>query len=104
MDPCWKNLPLDLVYKICNMLPHVNRVNPLLLDDIKNQAHIFDKYYYNVLSMFGIDNAWGVIYDDLKYIAHVPDIYGEDDDLEHVVCMMWRSATQEQRMQITLHY
>jgi hypothetical protein len=104
MDPCWKNLPIDLVYKICNMLTKVRRLNARLAYDIKYQWHAFDRYYYNAMSLFGLDQVWWVLYDDLRNIADIQDTYEENNDLEYVVREMWKSATQEQRYEIVVHY
>lgn len=104
MDPCWKLLPCDLVYKICNMLTKLRRLDTRIANDIKNQIHMFDRWYFNALGMFGFDQVWWVLYDDLKYIANMPDTYHETEDLEYVVREMWSDATQEQRRQIVVHY
>jgi hypothetical protein len=54
--------------------------------------------------MFGFDQVWWVLYDDLRNIAGIYDDYRESDDLEYVVREMWKSATHEQRLDITVHY
>ena len=97
-------LPCDLVDKICNMLPKVRKLDKSIADDIKNQTHKFDRYYYNAMSLFGYDQVWWILYDDLRHIAKLPDIYDKNDNLEYVVREMWKSATQEQRDDIVLHY
>lgn len=104
MDPCWKLLPRDLVEKICNMLPKVRSMDVRISNDIKNQVHLFDRYYYNAASLFGFDQVWWILYDDLKNIASIPDNYTETEDLEYVVREMWKSATHEQRREIVVHY
>lgn len=104
MDPCWKFLPYDLVEKICNMLSKVRRIDPRIASDINNQSHLFDTYYFNAASLFGFDQVWWVLYDDLRNIAGIYDDYRESDDLEYVVREMWKSATREQRLDITVHY
>lgn len=104
MDPCWNLLPRDLVEKICNMLIRVRRLDSSIANDIKNQIHLFDRYYYNALGMFGLDQVWWVLYDDLRNIASIPDTYHETDDLEYVVRDMWNSATHKQRREIVVHY
>ena len=104
MDPCWKALPLDLVERICNMLPKIRRFNQGVLDDINNQMHLFDKYYWNALTLFGLNNAWYTMYDDLRNISGILDRHPENMPIENVVFEMWKSASREQREEIVVHY
>jgi hypothetical protein len=104
MDPCWKELPIELVERICNMLTKVRRFNQGVLDDIKNQTHMFDRYYWTVLGLFGFENVWYAMYGDLQFIARIPDAHPHDMRLEDVVFEMWKSASREQREEIVVHY
>lgn len=104
MDPCWKNLPDDLVEKVCNFLPKVRRIDQALSEDIRNQWYKFDEWYFNCMSLFGIDNAHQVMYDDLRHITNVPDVYPEEMLIEEVVKNMWKTLTPDQRDEILMTY
>ena len=104
MDPCWKNLPIDIVDRICNMLPQVRRFNDGVLDDIKYQTHLFNKYYWNVTRLFGFEDVWYAMYDDLRNISNILDTHPENMPIEYVVFEMWKSARPDQREEIVVHY
>jgi hypothetical protein len=58
MDPIWRNLPVELVYKICNFLPRVRWVNP----DLKNEM-IYNykrRLYDKILGSY--DEEYGGMY------------------------------------------
>jgi hypothetical protein len=86
------------------MLIKVRRLDPRIAYDIKNQWYKFDRYYYNAMSLFGFDQVWWVLYDDMRNIANIPDTYTENDNLEDVVREMWKSASYQQRDDIVIHY
>ena len=80
MDPIWQHLPVDLVYKICNFLVHVRRIDENLKKEICNQEYLLDKIWYNNLSLFGLRDSWSVTFHDLyTYIVH-NDIHIKRDD------------------------
>ena len=97
MDPVWTQLPLDFAEKICNMLPKVRRMNPILKDEIESQWYKFDKYYYNCVQLFGLSNAEYVMYDDMKNVCQIVDDYPEDMPFMTVIENMWKKMTHEQR-------
>lgn len=103
MDPAiWSRLPEDLVNKICNMIPMVMERNNALLDDIRFQTHKYSRWYYNTISLFGFDNAYFVMYDDLRNVLKIPDTFPEVITIDLVVEGMWRNLTHEQRDEIIL--
>lgn len=104
MDPCWKNLPCELVYKICNMLTKVRRIDERLGNEIRHQWNKLDMLYYNAFSLFGREVAWFVIYDDMKIVNHVPDVYPDEMPIREVVCNMWKASTPEERDNLSVHY
>ena len=104
MDPCWKNLPCELVEKICNYLPKVRRIENTLSEDIRNQWYKFDRWHFNYGSLFGFNNVYYVMYDDLKNWAHINDNYPEEMPLEDVVKNMWMTLTSEHRDVILMTY
>ena len=71
MDPIWRRLPEDIVYKICNMLTKLRRIDGRLKHEICTQEYLFDKIWYNNLSLFGLFGVWDVTYHDLyTYVIH----------------------------------
>jgi hypothetical protein len=46
MDPIWQTLPDDLVGRICNMLPKVRTVSPLLKGELIHRVKMNDFYRY----------------------------------------------------------
>jgi hypothetical protein len=98
LDPkIWGNLPEVLIDKICNM-------NTNLIDEIKFQPHKYARWYYNCVGLFGINNAYTVMYDDMRHILNVLDTYSEDTPYETVVENMWRGLTPEDRDEIIITY
>lgn len=104
MDPCWKELPIEIAEYICNFLPKMRRIDATLSEEIRSQMYKFDRWYFNSMSMFGFENAYQVMYDDLRHITHVPDIYPEEMPIEDVVTNMWKTLTPEQRDEILMSY
>lgn len=105
MDPqIWKRLPCELVDKICNNLTYLRKIDETLADEIKNQWYLFTKWYYECVELFGTEQAYGVMYDDMRCIANVADSYPEDMEYETVVENMWRTLTPEQRSEILMYY
>lgn len=104
MDPCWKNLPCDLVTKICNMLPKVRKIDENLSDEIKNQWYKFDKLYYTALSVYGFDQVWFALYDDMRILVRATDSYPDEMPLHHVVYNMWKTISPEERDEILVYY
>lgn len=103
MDPIWKELPRDLVDKICNMLPKVRRVNHIIADQIVNQWYKYDKYYYRCMSFFG-NAAHTVMYDDMKVVFGIVDDFPEEIAMEVVVQEMWKRLSFEQRCYLFYMY
>ena len=103
MDPAiWSKLPDELVYKICNMLTKVRRIDPILKDSIVNQWHKFDTYYWRLAGMFGINNVLYVMYDDMKNVAGVIDNYPEEMLFEEVIHEMWKDTSLEDRDELLI--
>ena len=105
MDPSiWSRLPYDIIQKICNMVPKLRETNTELMAEIRFQPQKYAHWYYNTLSLFGFDNVYYVMYDDMRNILHVADTFPEDMPYERVVEEMWRGLTSEQRDEIVVHY
>lgn len=104
MDPIWKQLPLEVSEKICNMLPKVRRIDETLKDEIESQWYKYDKYYYNCVQFFGADMAECVMYDDLKNGYGIVDDYPEDTPFTTVIESMWKQLTHEQRNYLIYMY
>ncbi len=88
--------------KICNMLPRVRRIPKEIRDDIVNQWSIFDRYYWNSVSLFGFWDAYGVIYDDIRNVIGLEDDLPEEMPLEIVVHTLWTRLTPEDRTELLL--
>lgn len=97
MDPIWKELPLDLSERVCNALTKVRRIDATLANEIKNQWHKYNKWYYNYVALFGIDNVLYVMYDDMKNVCGAVDDYPDEMDFETVVQTMWTKLSHEDR-------
>ena len=104
MDPCWKLLPYDLVEKICNMLIKVRRIDTQLSDEIQIQWYKYDKWFYNCMSLFGMNNVYYIMYDDLINIAELHDDFPNEMNIIQVVQEMWKKCSHEQRDEITMTY
>lgn len=96
MDHTWKHLPCDLAEKICNMLPSVRRIDERLKNEIVNQWYLFDRYKYNLISFFNLENYEYIMYDDIKNFG-ITDDFPEDMCLTQVIEHMWMRLTPEQR-------
>ena len=71
MDPIWQRLPDELVYKICNMLTKLRRIDCGLRREICTQEYLLDKIWYNNISLFGFLSSWEITYHDMyTYIVH----------------------------------
>jgi hypothetical protein len=93
MDPIWRHLPVDLVYKICNLLVHVRHIDENLKKEICNQEYLLDKIWYNNLSLFGIFDSWEVTFHDLyTYIVHNEINIRRDDVYEYTSEQLCRSV------------
>lgn len=97
MDPIWKELPRDLVDKICNMLPKVRRIDAGIADQITSQWYKYDTYYYRCMSLFGGNSAHIIMYDDMKVMYNLVDDFPEEMALETVVQELWKRLTFDQR-------
>lgn len=100
MDPCWKHLPIEIVEKICNFLPQVRRIDENLSQEIRDQTYKFDMWFYNMSSLFGFNDAYYVMYDDLINVLKVKDDFPEEMPLENVVLNMWKKLTPEERVRV----
>lgn len=100
MHPCWKDLPEELVERICNMLPKVRKINERLSEDIRYQWYKFDKYYFNCVLLFGTNNALYAMYDDMKNVVGAIDHYPEDMPYPEVILNMWKGLTPEERDEV----
>ena len=52
------------------------------------------------MSLFGMDNVYYVMYDDMRNVLQVEDAFPEDMPFETVVEEMWRGLRHEQRDEI----
>jgi hypothetical protein len=104
MDPIWQRLPDELVYKICNMLTKLRRIDCGLRREICTQEYVLDKIWYNNLSLFGFLSSWDITYHDMyTYIVHneIPiRRYVEDEDecsTEQLCKSIWGLLKPEER-------
>jgi hypothetical protein len=102
MDPCWKNLPLDLSERVCNALTKVRRIDPSLSDEIVNQWYKYDTWYFNTSSLFGFELANYVMYDDMIHVMKLTDIYPEEMCIDDIIKDMWKRLTPEQRDELIM--
>ena len=103
MDPIWKTLPEDLTDKVCNSLIHVRRIDPALKEEIVNQWYKFETYFWRILALFGPNNVYRIMYDDMVNIAGMDDDgWSDDEDLEYrdMVYMLWERMTHEERNEV----
>ena len=100
MDPIWKNLPCDLVEKVCNILPRIRKIDPTLSNAIKNQWYKYDTWYWRTMMLFGTEDALVSMYDDLVNVMGVEDTYPEEMAYEEVIQEMWKSLTPEARSEL----
>lgn len=108
MDPIWKTLPVDLVEKICNMLPRVRRVSPLLKSELV--SYVDHKEFYYTLVQY--EAVWGrtfraleIFMDDMYNILNNWELEASSQWLiDHAFdgIAMFRALTREQRQQILL--
>lgn len=100
----WGRLPLDLVYKICNMCVFLK---PRLgfLDEIK--MYRLDREYYNYMSLFGCRNAWVYMFDDIhvymsrnKIRASTVDESDAAGTFEDVCRRVWLNLDADHRLKV----
>lgn len=104
LDKCWKNLPLEISELICNNLPKVRRISDEMSHEIKAQWGKYATYYYTCARMFGFNNVYYVMYDDMRHITGIRDDFPEDTPYTMVVEQMWLRLTPEQRDELLMHY
>ena len=97
MDPIWKELPLNLSERVCNTLTKVRRIDENLANDIKNQWYMYDRWYYNYVSLFGTETAHCAMYDDMKNVCGVIDDFPEEMGFEQVIQNMWMRLSHDDR-------
>lgn len=101
LDPViWSQLPDEIVNKICNMIAKIRVRNNAFLEEIRFQGRRYSRWYYNTMSLFGMDNVYYVMYDDMRNVLQVEDAFPEDMPFETVVEEMWRGLRHEQRDEI----
>ena len=105
MDPIWKRLPHDLVYKICNMLTKLRRIDHRLKHEICTQEYLLDKIWYNNMSLFGLLDSWDVTYHDMyTYVIHnqIPIRRYVDDECstEQLCKSIWGLLKPDERTDI----
>lgn len=108
MDPIWKNLPLDLAEKICNMLPQIRRVSPMLKNELV--SYVNHKEFYYTLTQY--ESVWGRTF--RAFEAFTDDMYNVLNNWELEPSSQWLvdnafdgfalfgALTDEQRQQILL--
>lgn len=84
------------------MLIQVRRIEPDLKNEIIHQWYKFETYYWRLAGMFGTDNVFIVMYDDMRNVAGVSDAYPEEMLLEEVVREMWKDTTHEDRDELLI--
>ena len=97
MDPIWQELPQDLSERVCNTLTKVRRIDENLANEIKNQWYIYDRWYYNYVSLFGTDIALCAMYDDMKNVCGVVDDFTDEMGFEEVIQNMWMRLSYDDR-------
>ena len=75
MDPIWKNLPVDLVEKICNFLPQVRWVNP----DLKNElVNTYKRQVYNKIVSTYVGDYGGMYYNLGVSLQRARELFAAD--------------------------
>jgi hypothetical protein len=72
MDPIWKNLPGDLSEKICNCLPKVRAISPILKYELLYAVKMREFYmiFMEYEQVYGTHRAWDVILMDMYNILN----------------------------------
>lgn len=97
MDPIWKQLPCELVEKICNMLPKVRKIDQNLKDSIVHHSFLFNRVMRNYTLLFGgRENADIILYSDMKNYG-IADDFPESWTFETVIWEMWKRLEPEQK-------
>ena len=63
MDPIWRNLPYELVLKICNMLPRLRAIPLPLKNEIEFEEHMLLRIYRASAALFHW--PWTDVYNSL---------------------------------------
>lgn len=84
------------------MLPKVRQIPIALSEEIRFEINKFDRYYLNNVMLFGRNMALYVIYDDMKNVLGIEDLYPEDMPFHQVVQHMWSSLTPEERNELII--
>jgi len=116
MDPIWASVPSDIADHICNSLPKVRRLNPLLKWEIENNAEVRK---LRSLCKNYCDNNWGNFEQFIDFIQEynvsvdfcvgIHKIFNvekfgslyEDIISRFAVTSVWVSLSNRQRIMIT---
>lgn len=103
MDPIWQTLPIELAYKICNMLPKVRCISDDLKRNIEFQEMLLVNYYRSARPLFGI-YTWLHVYNSLVVFIRDEDLFPIDQEwIPKDECYyLWYRLTPEQRQQFLL--
>lgn len=105
MDPVWRNLPLELVYKICNLLTKVRYLPVSLSDDIKFQEQKLLWFYRQSVITFN-ETAWLYVFNCITTyidINNLPIPYytfyelGYDWNPQEETYIAWSVLTPDER-------
>ncbi len=98
MDPIWRELPRELVYRICNYLGKLNRIHPTLKHDIEFQEHILLRIFRASARFFRW--PWTDVYNSLAVYnlrcGNVPFLEEGWDAQTHAYSL-WGNMTLAQR-------
>ena len=100
MDPIWKNLPIDLVYKICNMLPKVRRISDDLKRNIEFQEMFLLNFYKSSRPLFRA-HTWVFVHNSLSTYIRQSELFPIDYEWNprEECYYLWYRMTPEQRLE-----
>ena len=93
----WKELPVDLVDRICNLLPKLRAIPLPLKNEITSQQHMLSKYARNWIDQFYFGNGWVAVWSMLGEFEDRPDI----GRISYEKCCrdFWNTLTLEERLE-----
>ena len=110
MDPCWKNLPSDLVDYICGTwLPRVRRMSLAFKNELK--MYISNRDFFlrldNYTNLYGIHRSWEVFCDDMFNILNDYQEECTSPFLIHNVWTpraLWAALSEEQKAALLIEF
>ena len=99
MDPIWRNLPYELVLKICNMLPRVRAIPLSLKDEIESEEHMLLRVFRASAKFFHW--PWTDVYNSLAvYNLRNGSLTALEEgwDPEVSAYRVWGNMTHDQRV------